>query len=334
MRNRNRAALLLLWAMANVRGIGWGVALVVAIGGGCGGNGGSGDTPLSSLSGQVLDALCPAAVRCGEYPDVGTCRSSMSTDVGQIQADVNAGKVKYDGKQAAACIDALSGVLASCDVTGPLDQPMACTKTFTGTVAAGGDCYIPQECVSGECEFTNCDKACCTGTCTAQGPGSVPLGQPCDGPGACVPGAFCDTGAASPTCAQTKGAGESCSDSYACPSGMLCLPTSTSATAPLACIQAPKEGDACTGPGTCGAENDFCDPTALKCKARLAPGSVCDASNGDDPCVLWAFCDATGACVARAHVGEACDDTNGPPCLMSLACNAGKCVLQGGPVCP
>jgi len=59
---------------------------------------------LSDLPAAATDILCTYAARCGEMPDVDSCKAAGGTDMGQLLADVKAGKTKYDGKAAAACL--------------------------------------------------------------------------------------------------------------------------------------------------------------------------------------------------------------------------------------
>jgi hypothetical protein len=322
--------------MANVRGIGWSLALVIGMVGGCsgGGSGSSGNIPLESLGTNVVDAICPLVTRCGEYPDEATCKASMTTDLGQVQADVAAGKIKYDGQQAAGCVAALPSFL-DCSASATTDQPAACEKTFTGTVAAGGPCFDPRECVSGQCSYgSNCGATdtCCAGMCVDAA--SLPLGQPCTEPGACAKGAFCDVGSGTPTCVAAKGPGEACTNFDECAAGTSCLQSSANGTASQACITPSKEGETCSGPGTCALTTDFCDPDALKCKARLVPGSPCQANATEDACVAWAFCNsATSRCVARARLTEACDNFGGTPCMGSLDCLGGICEHHQAQIC-
>jgi hypothetical protein len=94
---------------------------------------------LSDLPAAATDALCTYAARCGEMPDVASCKAAAGTDMGQLLADVKAGKTKYDGKAAAACLDAMRS--ASCNESDPLNldepqerilRPLVCSGCVSG----------------------------------------------------------------------------------------------------------------------------------------------------------------------------------------------------------
>jgi hypothetical protein len=62
---------------------------------------------LSDFPAAAVDAGCSRAARCGLVPDKASCVAASNPDIGQLSADVTAGRVRYDGKAAAACLDAL-----------------------------------------------------------------------------------------------------------------------------------------------------------------------------------------------------------------------------------
>jgi hypothetical protein len=313
-----------------------GVALGTA---GCGGGSGpgSGPIPLSELPARAVDVICNAELACQAYPDSASCHAALHANLNQVQADVAAGKVKYDASQAGACLDSASTIL-TCRLSAARErQSSACAATFVGTVAEGGPCLVSEDCVSAHCNITNCAAAmCCAGTCVAAQPTGVAVGGACTSTNQCVDGAFCDFGAmASGTCAAVRPAGQPCTSSDQCVSGTACLPTSTAAASPRACTKPPGRGEPCMGIATCDDRGDFCDPTTMKCAARLGPGSACDPLAV--PCVLYATCDmTTSKCVARGGVGAPC---GAPPaassCLSGLSCMNGTCAAPTPkPVCP
>jgi hypothetical protein len=313
------------------------VAAVLAALAGCGGSGsGSGDVSLQELPARAVDVFCQAELACGLFPDSASCHSALQADQGQVEADVAAGKVKYDGAQAAACLDALPASV-SCTQSAPRrPQPSACNQIFVGTVAMGGPCLANEDCVSASCDFKACATAtmCCAGTCATPQPSSVAVGGACNSINQCAVGAYCNFDVTPFVCAPVKAAGQPCSSSNECMDGAACLPTSASSLSMRACGRPPRRGEACPGPTSCDSRADFCDPLTMKCVARLAPGAACmPAAMG---CVAWAFCDTTSLkCVARGGVGEPCDATNGGTCLSDLTCAGGVCALRPlKPVCP
>jgi hypothetical protein len=290
-----------------------------------------------TLSARLLDTLCSARTACGDYPDKATCQASVRIDLGQIQADVSAGKVIYDPTQADACINAIATSVGSCRVSEGLSIAAApCNRMFTGTVAQGGACFMALECVSGACDLTRCvGPACCAGTCLPAEP-QVQLGGSCNGSGQCVAGTFCDVNRPTPTCAAVKAEGSPCAGSFSeCAAGTECRPVDAQGTS-LACQKLPDEGQACTPTlGDCDLLTDFCDQTTATCKPRLGLGSPCSTAPVDD-CVGYATCDGlSGKCVALGRVGDDCSLALGPGCLPSLECSgSGTCELPpAGPVC-
>jgi hypothetical protein len=312
------------------------VAALIALAG-CGG-GGSGTIALADLPTRVVDTLCAAEVSCGLYADAASCRASVTSDLGQLGADVAAGKVKYDGAQAGACLDAFATAFGSCRLSDPrVRQPASCAQTFVGTVPTGGACLVNEDCVSARCTFPSCAVGtCCVGACDAAvaAEGSVAVGGACMSTSQCVAGAFCNFDVTAPTCVALKPAGQACASSEECVSGTACAVNGNPATTVGACVKPPARGEPCTGLFTCDSGGDFCDPATRTCLARVAVGGAC-TPNTDD-CVLYASCDATtSTCVARGAVGAPCVAAAGSSCLSGLTCANGVCATEPPkPVCP
>jgi hypothetical protein len=309
----------------------WSTVAAVAVSVGCGGSG-SGDISLADLPAAVTSRYCPIEVHCGRYPDEATCRTASRSSLGQLQADVTAGTIKYDGAQAAACLAAVANETRDCRTSQmPGPPPPSCLATFTGTLPPGGACLSNEECASGACDLSSCAAACCRGSCMPGMPSQIPLGGTCTGAaGTCVAGAFCDTSTTPFQCVPVLPAGSPCTDPDSCAAGLACL-GSTRVCGALA-----GEGAPCMGEGTCDLLTDFCDSTTSTCKPRLGVGSDCDPNN--DGCVGYGFCDqTTSKCVALGRVGEPCAVNIGPGvgCLPDLECVNNTCdVPPVPPVCP
>jgi len=288
---------------------------------------------FSDLPAAAADAVCTYGTRCGQMPDVASCKAAASFDP-QLLADVQAGRTKYDGKAAAACFDAMRS--GSCDYSDAFnaDEPQACKDAFKGTVADNGACYEDTECVSGSCSAGSCSgSGCCTGTCNPSS-AAVAIGGDCGGAGAtCVSGAFCQYGTTS-TCTAKAAAGQSCDPSYSsssCADGTSCVANGPNTGI---CGKLPAEGQDCYPTGAswraCDSMLDYCDSVTLKCVAKIPVGGDCSPSAS---CVAYAACDATGHCVAKGRAGDTCD-INGPGCLGDLHCS-GTCALPpAAAVCP
>jgi hypothetical protein len=290
--------------------------------------------PIGALANKFASAECDVGVRCGSYPDKATCMASLVVDLGQLKADVDAGRVKYDGNAAATCMTAFESTAGpgGCSVTNSLSaaQPAACRTIFTGEVAIGGACFASYECQSGSCDTSGCSgSACCAGSCVASiDPLAAAIGMACSAliSGSCVDGAFCQTTGTSGstgTCVAKLGAGQPCTSTVGqCLPGLICLGGSA------ICGKLPAEGSPCAD-GLCDGENDYCDPTTGLCAPRVGPGGACPTGS---ECVAYAMCDpAADTCVALGAAGTPCSTTAPNPCLGSLTCAAATGVCSPPP---
>jgi hypothetical protein len=255
--------------------------------------------------------------------------ATVVTNLDQLTADVNAGKIHYDGVAAADCLHTYDAF--SCNRSEALGAtPQACLDTFKGTVADGGACFRGEECVSRQCDTGLCSSTtmCCPGTCAATVV-PVPQGGSCAALGStCAVGTSCQTGAvgAAPTCQPRAAAGQPCMVNSDCALGLAC------ATPPAGgghCAAFPIEGQPCGTPPLlgCNSPTDFCDATTGTCVRRIAVGGACPGGLG---CVPYARCDATTMkCVARNGVGGAC--TAQSDCLASLLCTNAVCTARAAP---
>ena len=159
------------------------------------GNGGSNTPPPGSGSGgsgsmtatQYLTAMemkyCDEAFSCkASFPTdqgvtfdqaFGTSASQCYADgaaqdmPAQVEAEITAGKIHYDGVAAAACVSGIT--FGACsdfwNGTGGTD-PAACGTALVGTVADGGACVVDYDCSN---EQSVCDPT--SHTCGAQAQG-------------------------------------------------------------------------------------------------------------------------------------------------------------------
>jgi hypothetical protein len=304
---------------------------------GCGG----GSVGADELADELEQTLCEAQVACGAFPDVQTCRDTVfidvDSDIPQFLALVDAGRLDYDGDKARECLDLYTDAFAECSVFGPdraiLDQiEEQCGNVFTGNTAVGDVCYVDEECAGdAECNVSDCQDQCCTGTCVAVTP--VPdaaIGESC-AEADCVSGAYCDT---NDTCVAQAQIGESCEGFGSCVTGAVCdLDFQTNMGT---CVVLPDEGETCDpelffGIITCLRTDNWCDPGDMICKKRTAVGDTCDVEIGG--CVDYAYCDA-GTCTSNGSAGDACDVELGPECLGDLDCVNNVCTApEPEPIC-
>jgi hypothetical protein len=315
------------------------VLLALLAASGCGGGSG-GSIPLSDLGARLLDAICSREVRCGVYPDKATCAATLGNllDEAQLTADVNAGRVVYDGKAAADCLstayDSPSG-FGSCSNTVALSAPgtPSCGDAIKGTLATGAACFDSDVCLSGSCDRSACTSgaACCMGVCAAAKT-TVGIGDDCSSATvACPEASFCPQSSptgTSPMCTAKIAAGQPCTNLTDCASGTLCVSDAT--TGAGACGKLPTRGQSCMASQFCDAVTDYCNTTTGLCTARVAPGGACPMMNS---CVAYATCSATTTTsVAQGMEGAVC--AAAADCL-SGNCAAGSCAVQpAAVVCP
>ncbi len=289
--------------------------------------------PFAQFESSAQQARCYADVLCGDFPDQATCLASIQVEphyYDTLGQDIESGKVVYDGGKARACFDKVNG-LSSCNRLGPpvIKSDPTCTTIFAGTVAAGGACFFPEECVGGWCQQTDTSCApstqCCSGTCITIPP-PVASGSPCPSPPATCASGICvidPNGTA--TCQTPVGLGVSCLGEVPCASGLYCDPATE------ICKASVGAGGACN-PALDSEECDLpenCDTTTSVCTPPLPVGATCDPSTGG--CVSYATCDpTTHSCVERPQVGASCDPTGVGPSCLGGSCDAttATCTLE------
>ncbi len=286
---------------------------------------------FAAFSASEMNITCQSDVACGAFPDDATCFASTTIESGQIEADIAAGMVVYDGEAASECLTWIAQNLSpTCRLSEQSSfQPALCSTIFAGQVATGGACFTSGECVSQDCERPGCGSdSCCAGTCMASTilpNGTVPIGAACTSRASCVPGAYCNVSGNPPLCAALKISGQACQLDEECPAGTACVLTPTpDAGATKTCATPADETAPCLG-GGCDLRADYCDPATMRCVPRVPVGGTC--VTGGDSCVLYAGCDnATAKCVAHPGAGDPCSLTSFP-CLGSLTCISGHCAL-------
>ena len=268
------------------------VALLAA----CGSDGG-GPISIDDLDEAVRDRFCNMYVDCGLIDDHATCRQiygELVADADLIAA-VKAGKVIYHEDKAGEC---LAGLAGSCERDSFFDNnaPAACDETFEGTVNAGGQCAMDEECISQVCDIPGCSEACCYGTCVGSVPQPRPrVGSACmfDGP-ECVD-SFCDS--ATSVCTAYRKLGETCSGSSQCGEG---------ACQNQICTKLPGPGEACmvnTLGGSCGHLGYTCSQTSMTCVAYGLTGDPCTTARDCSPLYQ---CNPSSTCELRPTLGDTC----------------------------
>ena len=297
---------------------------------------GGGAITISEFRVKALDQACDHEVRCGSCPDRNACQAFLDTaSLDRLVADVESGKIVYDGSAATACL--ASVVPKSCDWTDLIWlNPESCRATFKGTLLDGAPCYSNQTCKSGSCGSITCpaDTRCCKGTCNDTSP-QIAVGSDCSGSNAgCIDGAYCSTTGTTSICTPKAATGQACDakNGYwnGCASGTVCL---QSGLEKGTCGKLPSEGQTCNlyNP-PCDSSLDYCDSAASKCLRKIPVGGACPSGTG---CVDYATCDSnTLRCIEMGQAGESCDPNQAQECMGNLACLNGRCTSPGTADCP
>ena len=289
---------------------------------------GSDSIPIGDLGAKLLDESCTRAARCGEYPDKATCLASNSriVDLGQLEADVSAGKVTYDGSKAADCLSAIFA--RGCTITEQLApvSSQACDDTFKGSVATGGTCFSEE----GVCLAELRQKQLRDRPHVLRGH-VQPSGRRFDRQRWKLPARRVRL--RQRNVLQTRsdrlerylyapgGHGSAVHHARRGVRGWKYLQY-RSRDRKWHLRQGPCRRRAVPGNGFCDASSDTCDATSRTCVRKIAIGGGCPSGSG---CVSCANCDtATLTCVPRASRGGACTTTS--DCLGSLTCTNGVCV--------
>jgi hypothetical protein len=260
-----------------------------------------GPIDIDDLQTEVINTYCNLYVRCGLIDDLATCRT-IYTDLEidkDLVAAVDAGKVHYDPDKARECLASVSG---SCErnQVNLGENNAACDETFSGTVGAGGQCAIDEECLSQNCDVPSCPDACCQGTCVGDAPTPRPkVGESCAMTFSCSD-SFCDT--TTMICTAYRALGEACTTTSQCAQG--------SCTNSV-CTAYPGEGEPCNATSTTSACSEvglICSQTSNTCVAVGLTGDPCTTSRDCSPIYM---CGAAGTCQLRPRLGEACSQATG-----------------------
>lgn len=338
----------LIWAL-------WTGLAAAACGGGDGdatgdGSGSADDTgePLTSVPfddfyALAEEAYCAWQVECNAYGVEARCATvnhieqalSMRSISGVGNGDpvpidymreaIAAGRITYDEKRAAACIEYVRARSCEHDQLHVASEEelagrLACAELFVGRMTANGPCMSASECAGlAVCGFNpNCTDACCVGACRVL-PGAAELGEPCPN-GDCVAGSYCDfdpnTGN-NTTCKAAPGLGQACGRGI-CAVGAVCDFTGDQAI----CVAPKKPGQRCYGneeceqPGSCRYDPNIGDQT---CFRPAEAGGACNFDYGGLQCMRFDHaCGPSNTCEPLPGKNEACGNV---PCAGDLFCS-------------
>jgi hypothetical protein len=276
------------------------------------GGGGSFAEFCSNAGTANLDVLATCLHANPEYLNSLADTFVLLDDCAALQKEIDAGRVSFDAASASACAAALGS--STCDQLATATLPAACESVLTGSVDAGGACYIDEDCANGWC---NASASACPGTCQA----FVQTGGSCAVAGdtrpLCAPGLDCNV--ATDTCQALSAANGPCP----CQDGLWC---DTAGGSPGTC-RAPQTSGACDDANFDQCALGYaCIGTPATCQSLVGLGGDCAASP-EELCGLGYVCDAgTNTCVSWPKVGDACSDAR-PLCI------GGYCDLLGTQTC-
>lgn len=268
--------------------------------------------PFEELEAVANRARCDRLVRCGLFPDDGSCVTFFRKDPQvNLRAALERDIVRYDGASARQCEEALA--LVGCN---ELERdarvlPESCELMFRGTREDGATCAVDEECRSGLCDAPGCPEGqCCTGTCGRQR--YAKLDEICVADLDCFPDAYC---ASTMTCQPLVGVGGECRSDRQCGYGLGCI--GANQFMPGNCRKLPLLGEPCPYM-RCAEIGAYC--SGGTCMARGLPGAVCE-SNAD--CSPFMECSESKVCAALPRLAEPCTSR----CAGESTCNVdtGRC---------
>jgi hypothetical protein len=143
------------------------ISVIVMTGVGCSSN----DLTAGELLHGTAAAFCEQAFACrAEFEDDGfedvfgasreACEARFEAQIGELDASVAAGRIRFDPEQARRCLDGLDFGTCREFWGGDIYEPPACELAMVGTVVVGGACTSQWDCAG---EATCSDGVCVAG---------------------------------------------------------------------------------------------------------------------------------------------------------------------------
>ncbi len=281
---------------------------------------------FDDLPAEFAASLCDQFARCATvYYDIlfslEDCKVLLEEQVRQggwsdIEQAVDEGRVTYDAKSAAKCFDDIAAVDCADVNVRPVD---ACEDTLKGSVAAGGECDIDDECEAGLICDTN---MMCPGECAPL----RPAGEPCREDGECASGLVCSN--VTQRCVQPGAQSDACGGGVEpqCDGGLACIGDDsmemrTGTCRPFDEIELAGSGEPCDlDAGTLCESGLSCvvvslDGPAFECRPIPVSGGSCGIGFPED-CPKGEYCPITAADILLGTLESSCTDlpADGEPC--------------------
>ncbi len=279
---------------------------------GCSGSSGGiagGNVPKDQYTTEAYKAICAHYATCGIAKSADGCFTYFQSVLGSY---ASVGSSLYDDAIAQGKI-AYDGAAAARCLSGY--STAACS--LSALLAPAADCraiYVGQVPVGSPCGIGQCvPSAFCSAEVDLKCPGTckarVAAGGAATAAAECVVG----LGVLAGVCAEPPKEGAACSTPGSF-SG--CAPGLTCAADTKTCAKAKVEGDACSATAPC---DTFYNCTNGKCARPGDIGASCGGATGAGlGCKLELACSATGTCVARLGEGSVC---TGSECNFGLRCS-------------
>jgi hypothetical protein len=207
---------------------------------GCGSSsGGGGSVARADYASESAKATCHHIYSCCDAtermndPTWGTTEEEcvtmqtpvVTTNVMNLLAGVDAGRITYHADRAKQCLDSVTALSCAWGIYFNPLYVSGCAHVFDGTVANGDACTLDVECMSGFCMNGS--------TCAAR----LASGEACTAPTSCQDGLYCPVSAGD-HCVAVKKVGEACEVSISCENNSCVIPdgqTSGTCGAPMTC---------------------------------------------------------------------------------------------------
>ena len=299
--------------------------------------------PLAEVPAALAKSACDVFARCNKlfYPIVFAVTDCTATVTAQfteatfndLERVVTDGTANYNALLGKQCVDAVEA--GDCSVFDN-NLPAACRQAFTGTVAAGGDCTMAQECSDPD---SRCDTSAgvCPGKCAPRSSAGVD----CQVNEDCALGLVCAK--LTSKCTAPPKEGEPCGGTVNedCAGGLICVGDDKASMTPGACqsqdtvLVAASGSDCSIKHGPMCQVGLSCVITTLtadlngKCQPPGAASSACNISIPSQ-CPVGQFCPLT---LTQALAGMTANCTDLPAENDSCAPNTSLSVCGKDLIC-
>lgn len=300
-------------------------------------------------------AFCNWKLRCGwiAATDSSECKGFARTSSQlypasstRLEDAVEKQRSIFDLDAGRTCLDTWQNAGCTANHREQAESACSASRILHGTLPSGANCTASSDCADGLC-FVNGKRipsTGCTGSCAA----FVSRGQACDPESSLcrLDTDFCDP--QTKTCLQRRPVGELCSGHGSCIEGLRCVIPASGNTSASTCQPRGSVNMSCGVDSMARKEFRFFDSTlatscqlglycnldTFHCMERQTAGSSCGQSSA---CADGLICNGLhadptdhtkrlrdGRCAPWTDLGAACNESTGPGCPDTMACDKGK----------